>query len=613
MAKPHGTIRQSQIITTHGPGALVDLTDKSIIVGCIDDWGVPARDGFTPIEEPRLVARLNEVLEHRDVRLYAPPTEPDGVEEPTRGIRVWEFPQWFVAQWVSNWDGGAQARPLVQARSLRRGAYEFVPRGQSERARVPVVPMRFVRACARGHLSDIPWYEFVHGADSECRRRLWLVERSASGDLADTFVYCECGRSRSLASAKGKNALGECQGERPWFGTTDASQCGDGAKIPPNPNRLLLRHASNAYFPQVLRAISIPDQDTAVREAVNELWDDFFSTVKSLARVTEEREKKRVAARIGGMSDEAVWAEIERRRSNRVEAPKSIKQVEIEALLAQPESVGEDVPFGQFFARTVPAPVATDSPWRAMIHRVVAVHRLREVAVQVGFTRFEPTLADIDGELELGVETAPIAREATWRPATEIHGEGILLSFTSEAISEWRSRPAVQRRFEKLHDGFERWRTVHQRPSAKCPPPEYWMLHSLSHLLLTAVSLECGYAASSIRERVYAMESGYGILLYTGSPDSEGTLGGLAQIAQRMDTLIAMAIELGRLCSNDPVCAEHDPRSAVEERFLHGAACHGCLLVSETSCERRNEFLDRSLVVPTVGEPDAAFFNNTEE
>ena len=46
-----------------------------------------------------------------------------------------------------------------------------------------------------------------------------------------------------------------------------------------------------------------------------------------------------------------------------------------------------------------------------------------------------------------------------------------------------------------------------------------------------------------------------------------------------------------------------------EVRFLHGSACHGCLLIAETSCEMRNEFLDRSLVVPTVSTPDAAFFD----
>ena len=69
-----------------------------------------------------------------------------------------------------------------------------------------------------------------------------------------------------------------------------------------------------------------------------------------------------------------------------------------------------------------------------------------------------------------------------------------------------------------------------------------------------------------------------------------------------------MALERGRLCSHDPVCAYHEPKNPHEERYLHGAACHACLLISETSCEQRNELLDRALVVPTVGPENAAFF-----
>jgi hypothetical protein len=36
------------------------------------------------------------------------------------------------------------------------------------------------------------------------------------------------------------------------------------------------------------------------------------------------------------------------------------------------------------------------------------------------------------------------------------------------------------------------------------------------------------------------------------------------------------------------------------DRATHGAACHGCLLIAEISCEMRNLFLDRSLLVPTM-------------
>jgi hypothetical protein len=136
----------------------------------------------------------------------------------------------------------------------------------------------------------------------------------------------------------------------------------------------------------------------------------------------------------------------------------------------------------------------------------------------------------------------------------------------------------------------------------------YNLLHSLSHLLITTVSLECGYPASSIRERIYTGSYGDGILLYTGTPDAEGTMGGLVQAGRQIARHLKAAIDLGRLCSNDPVCAQHAPENQHECRFLHGAACHGCLLIAETSCEQHNDFLDRALVLSMVDSNGAEFF-----
>ncbi len=187
-------------------------------------------------------------------------------------------------------------------------------------------------------------------------------------------------------------------------------------------------------------------------------------------------------------------------------------------------------------------------------------------------------------------------------------GEGVFLAFSADAIGRWLKQPGVKARGDRLRAGFEAWKMRKKIGDAVFAGLPYVMLQSLSHLLITAVSLECGYSASSIRERIYAGASGYGILLYTGGSGSEGTLGGLVDVGRDIESHLRRALELGRLCSNDPVCAQHDPANPHEERFLHGAACHGCLLIAETSCERRNELLDRALVVPTVSTPDAAFF-----
>lgn len=133
------------------------------------------------------------------------------------------------------------------------------------------------------------------------------------------------------------------------------------------------------------------------------------------------------------------------------------------------------------------------------------------------------------------------------------------------------------------------------------------MLHSLSHLLLSAVSVECGYPASSLRERIYAMPGRFGVLIYTGSADAEGTLGGLVEASRDIARHVRRALESARLCSNDPVCALHAP-SVHDQQPLQGSACHGCLFVSETSCEQHNDFLDRAVVVPTIENLGAEFF-----
>lgn len=179
-------------------------------------------------------------------------------------------------------------------------------------------------------------------------------------------------------------------------------------------------------------------------------------------------------------------------------------------------------------------------------------------------------------------------------------------------MEAWVKRPAVQARGIQLLEAFNVWKAAHQGTKAEFPGLPYVMLHTLSHLLITAVSLDCGYASSSIRERIYVVDGGYGVLLYTASPDAEGTLGGLVEAADRIDRYLRQAVDLGRLCSNDPVCAQHQADRREEDRLLLGAACHGCVLLPESSCERRNDFLDRALVVPTVDGTETAFFDVDE-
>jgi len=189
----------------------------------------------------------------------------------------------------------------------------------------------------------------------------------------------------------------------------------------------------------------------------------------------------------------------------------------------------------------------------------------------------------------------------------------VFLLFDASTFPAWLQRPAVLARGKMLADGFDAWVGTHPNTTRLFPGAPYYLLHTFSHLLMTAVSLDCGYPASSLRERIYALPAEgtlpdrYGILIFTGSSDAEGTLGGLVEAARRIKDFVRRALEQASLCSNDPICAHHQPGEHDHAPLL-GAACHGCLLAPETSCEQRNEFLDRALVVPTVEGCGAHFF-----
>ena len=594
--KAHGQVRRSQVITTYGPGALIDLPLHSAIVGGLDTW--PKTGDLDEIVEPWLTQKLQIMTGVASPSLFAPPPDSNDPRDPTLGVGVWRFPEWFVVRE----DRGTEERDRSR-RLVHRKALDSKRRFDGRQ----VVATRFVRACPRGHVDDLDWRRFVHDVEDNCLRQLWLDERGTSGDLADLVVRCECRKSRGLheATVLELNPLGTCRGARPWLGKNSNEDC----KLP---SRLLIRTASNAYFPQVVSVLSLPDRGTAIETAVKRLWDDL-QIVDDLAELTFLKKKVKIAEMLAAFSDEEVLATIQEIKSGKA-GDRPVKQVELDALLAAPEGFGDDVPVDpNFHARRLPERAWRHSKRVDGIGAVIQLHRLREVLALTGFTRFEAVTPDINGEYETDVERAQIALDPAWFPAVENRGEGLFLLFRSAAVSSWLGRLAVKLRLDNLAAGHRRWMEDRktQRPF---PGGPYLMLHTLSHLLIQSLSMRCGYPASSIRERIYADSEAerFGILLYTGSPDAEGTLGGLVQEARHLEDHLTQALQIGALCANDPICAQHAPGKSMEGRWLHGAACHGCALVAETSCEMRNDYLDRALVVPVLGVSDAAFFGASE-
>ncbi|WP_343526971.1 DUF1998 domain-containing protein [Sphingomonas sp.] len=610
MSTKRVTLRQSQLITAFGPGAMVDLPTRSVVIGGLDLWHMRERGSWHPIHEPRATSVLETLLRGNgrladDARLSlrTPPADDEartGTAEPP-GIEARIFPAWFVARDAEE-AGEWRRRRLVRWRDLDpRGRADFI---DDDGRRIAVTPIRFVAGCRKGHLQDIHWPQVVHiGMEGRCTQPLWLEERGTSGDPASTRVVCGCGAALSLRDAQATGLLGPCRGQRPWLRTPEPGACGEQL-------RFLTRTATNAYFPQVLTVISLPAAEDELSRLVEAHMDaiDWVTTEAEMA--IARRSNPSLRAALSGWSDAEIVARIAQlRHAGHQTLAKAPKVAEFDLLASGLAQIGADTPDARLHARTL-----TRAEWDgerarlAPIASAVAVHRLREVACLYGFTRFEAAPTAIDGDLEelyLAVEGAALATELEWLPAVEHRGEGIFLRFDAQVIRAWLSRPAVMAQGEALLRGWERWRAdQYYGDRLRFPGLAYYAMHGFSHALMNEIALDCGYPATALKERLYAIvdDEGerFGLLLYTASSGSQGTLGGLVAVLPRLGAIAERALDRLALCSGDPICAEHDPDTHADERALSGAACHSCLLVAETSCEARNLYLDRALTAQTV-------------
>ncbi|RME01410.1 MAG: DUF1998 domain-containing protein, partial [Bacteroidetes bacterium] len=452
---------------------------------------------------------------------------------------------------------------------------------------------------------------FVHDGEPCASPLLRLQEFGPSGEARDLEVSCDtCGKRRRMAEAfgdKNQENLPPCRGRRPHLREYDA-ECG-------RKMRTLTLGASNTWFPVVYSSVAIPVDSGKLPKLVDENWA-AFKDVTAFVIVSYLRSQGKLGE-AAEYSDEEIWEAIEtRRRQDAGEIPPPSEQPDLKAPEWQvftqfnPQLNGED-----FRLR----PVSPPPQYRDYIDQVMLVERLREVRAMVGFTRLDAMGELTDPDLSVPVEPAPLARQMPeWVPASEVRGEGIFIQFNEEKIAAWEQQTAVDQRAAQFVEAHQKWRLARfiEPVEAGFPGMRYVLIHSFAHALMRQLALESGYSAASIRERIYARptqkEGGpmAGLLIYTAAPDSEGTLGGLVSLGQPdvLERHIAQALEAMRLCASDPLCAEHPP--SLDGRTLHAAACHACQLAPETSCERGNKYLDRSLLVPTVERGDLAFFKD---
>lgn len=238
------------------------------------------------------------------------------------------------------------------------------------------------------------------------------------------------------------------------------------------------------------------------------------------------------------------------------------------------------------------------------LHIIVHITRLREVRVLLGFTRVDAP--DPDADEQTNIVYLNKGKTERWLPAAEIHGEGVFIEFNRDTIDSWLSSPQLSALSQKYAQCYKEFCESKEWTITTLRDARYVLMHTFAHLLIKQMSMASGYSSSAIRERIYFGDDMSGVLLYTGSSDKEGSLGGLVELGNISQLRILMrdAFQEALVCTNDPECLNNTPAG----NNSNGAACHSCCMISETACENGNRMLDRGLIVPIDGREDQAYF-----
>jgi hypothetical protein len=594
---PDGQIRRSQLVGAFAPGSIIDLRSKtgaplSGVVSGLEAWDSVAT--LKGVHHPQSIreVRLEKQLNVDGFRL-PPVRDEDHVEGKEDLLPVVRFPDFLQCprchsvQRSSKWSSLPGAGERTCASCSADGPPVFA------------VPVRFIVACARGHLEEFP---FKMWCGCRCSQpKLYLETRGAG--LAGKVLSCRqpgCeGKPASLDGIFGKSTLVqrglECCGFRPWLPGAPAEQCDEDPRV-------LQRGASNVYWGEIPSSLDIPPfcEDTGVvfgRElhhfeaATPNEWPAIISVLKLPKMLNRPAE---------------VLLELLKEYFNATKAAEteSLQFPEYEQFrLAAKERISK----GQFDAG--PAGVMSElAPW---ISTVVSAYRLREVRAVAGFTRiFPPSGPFKDRQTKLALLS--ITRQ-NWLPAIELRGEGIFLSLSGDRLRTWENDANVVAWCAALAARVKGdLREEEEMPDCS---PRMLLIHSLSHALIRQLSLDCGYSSSALRERIYCGKEPTdmaGLLIHTGSTDSEGTLGGLVRqsLPERLGPTIVEALRALEWCSSDPLCISG---AATLSSPRNGAACHSCLLLPETSCTHFNVQLDRALLVGTPKAPALGFFHGLRD
>lgn len=586
--KPEGAVRRTQMITTYGVGSMVALGDQSFIVSGLDSWDT---DHGPAVYEPN----LQHWLGVDELRL--PPAANPAAGD---GVRVRLFPEMYSC---------------AECTRLQRFSAFGSPRGKSECGACsrPLTPSRFVIACPNGHLDDFPYWEWVHHktgltpGTSTGRHELQLETKGDSASLRSVIISCSCGADPvSMQGAFGRSVMRSldvgCRGRRPWLGAgSEETGC---PEIP----RALQRGSSAAWFPIQRSSLSIPPWSNKIQKLIdkysNELRQYTDGSGREAVLSLMAKESKFTVAQIITALEERHQLATENLSDDDVVLDASTPLRRKEYVHLEHGTVGDEhVDF-----ECEPPPRTSTGSIPHGLGKIMLVKRLREVRALQSFTRVEMP----DPARRRARRAALSAGPVNWLPAIEVNGEGVFLTLDDERLRTWECSDGPRRRAEQIRENHTR--QMHERSEQAAAQrlhspisPRFVLLHTLAHALINEWSLDCGYPAAALRERIYCSNEMSGILIYTASSDSAGSLGGV--VAQgdpaRLRASLSSAINRISWCSQDPPCMESE---ATGTDNLNLAACYACVLLPETSCENNNSFLDRAVLIGTPEFPEIGYY-----
>lgn len=624
-----GSARPSSLLYTYGPGSIMDLPGFSVMPAGLDDWERiwQRRDGIPTIVEPRLLEAVRLHLGKQVDSLRPYPWQPkQGVnakEGSDLGVPARIFPQWLRCTGC-DFLGPVSRFHYENSHPFRPDKAQFVHRNCPGRGRTngkgknerQAVPAPHLLTCTNGHLDEFPYTLWVHrGKPCPKGESPRLKMRDASvGKSSGARIECElCGASRGMAEAQGsagrEKLPQKCRGRHPHLDIFEKN-----CNARPS---LILMGASNLWFPSTQSIIVLPRTEVEEKGALADRLRGALGLEK-IAKYSSTLEIIRDFAGAAGVdlsswndTDLAIFVE---------ELLNPDDDAEREERRATWDPVELLIPEWNYLQRPALFPkqdngndlMVTEMPvaenLKPLVQRVVAIDRMKRVNAFIGFTRLDA----MDRVNDVGNRMVKLTRSGrpSWVPATEDRGEGIFLQLDLDRVAAWERgiessdlwqshkdahRRNFQRRFSETANVVD--------PDSRMPEPRYWLLHTLAHALIRKMAMQSGYGAASLTERIYAWpaapgrDAAAGIFIGTTASDSEGTLGGLVALAEpaKLGPLFMSALRKASRCSSDPVCAMRTPTDP--EDFLHGAACHCCSFVSETSCEKANRFLDRRLLL----------------